>query len=282
MSASGGAAARPRYRALIVDDEPPARSTLRILLGQYPEIDVVGECGDAAAALEHIRLLAPDVMFVDVQMPGATGLDVVHDAGLDTVPVVVFTTAFAEYALQAFEVHALDYLLKPFSDERFAAVMTRVLRALSHARPATLAGIPGIESRSQLTEIGHAQATGLVEAPPTGPIDSRSQLVQRGVLTIREAGRTHVMPIAEIDWIEAEDYCARIHAGARSVLIRRSLQSLQAALDPHGFVRVHRSAVVNRSRVREVRSLPSGDADVVLATGAVVRASRARLETVRF
>jgi two-component system LytT family response regulator len=173
-------------------------------------------------------------------MPGATGLDVIREAGVDVVPVVVFSTAFAEYALPAFEAHALDYLLKPFSDERFDAVMQRVKRGLEQARPVTVAAAVGDAHRS---------------------------------LTIRDAGRTFVIPVREIDWIEAEDYCARIHAGDRHLLVRRSLQSFLDDLGA-GFVRVHRSSIVNLARVREVQPLASGDQQIVLADGATVRMSR--------
>jgi two-component system LytT family response regulator len=223
------------WRVLIVDDEPPARRTLELLLARYPGFEVVEQCDHAVAAVDAIRRHQPDVLFVDVQMPGATGLDVIHEAGVDVVPVVVFTTAFAEYALPAFEVHALDYLLKPFSDERFDAVMRRVTRSLEQARPVAI---------------------------------DRDR-----ALTIRDAGRTFVIPVGDIDWIEAEDYCTRIHAGDRHLLVRRSLQSFLGDLGG-GFARVHRSSIVNLARVREVQPLASGDQQIVLADGATVRMSR--------
>lgn len=226
-----------KWKALVVDDEPPARRTLQLLLSSYAQVEVVGECDHAAAAVEAIRALKPDLLFIDVQMPGATGLDVLRETGFDVVPVVVFTTAFAEYALPAFEAHAFDYLLKPFSDERFADVMTRVLRALDQARPAVFSRGPR-------------------------------------VLTIRDGGRTLVIPVAEIDWIEAEDYCTRIHAGSRHPLVRRSMQSLLEELAADGFARAHRSAIVNLARIREVRPLTSGDAEAILADGTTVRVSR--------
>lgn len=228
---------REPWRTLIVDDEPPARRTLQLLLARYPDFTVVGECDHAAAAVDAIRALAPDVVFVDVQMPGATGIDVIHEAGLDVVPVVIFTTAYAEYAIPAFEAHALDYLLKPFSDDRFDATMRRVIRSLASARPASV----GVDQ----------------------------------TLTIKEAGRTLVIPIRDIDWVEAEDYCTRIHAGARRPLVRRSMQQLIDALEPHGFLRIHRSSIVNVARVRELRAAGSGDAEAVLADGTTLRVSRA-------
>jgi two-component system LytT family response regulator len=224
------------WRVVIVDDEPPARRTLELLLEPYPGFQIADQCDHAAAAVESIRRNEPDVLFVDVQMPGATGLDVIRETGVGVVPVVVFTTAFAEYALPAFEAQALDYLLKPFSDERFDAVMRRVTRSLEQARAVTI---------------------------------ERDR-----ALKIRDAGRTYVIPVREIDWIEAEDYCARIHAGDRNVLVRRSLQSFAGELAADGFIRVHRSSIVNVARVREVQPLASGDQQIVLESGAFVRLSR--------
>jgi two-component system LytT family response regulator len=228
---------KTKWRALVVDDEPPARRTLVALLGQHSQVEVVGECEHAAQAVAAIRDLKPDILFIDVQMPGATGLDVVHIAGLDTVPIVVFSTAHADYALRAFEAHAFDYLLKPFSDERFSDVMSRVLWSLERSHPASFGSRPR-------------------------------------ALTLRDGGRTIVIPISEIDWIEAQDYCTRVHAGRQRPLVRRSIQSLLEELGGDGFLRAHRSSIVNIARVREVRPLASGDAVAVLATGAHVKVSR--------
>jgi two-component system LytT family response regulator len=227
-----------KWRVLVVDDEPPARRTIKTLLAACDRVEVVGESDHADAAVAAIRELRPDLLFIDVQMPGATGLDVLHTAGLGTVPIVVFTTAFSEYAVDAFEAQAFDYLLKPFSDERFGQVLTRVLSALDRAQPA---------------EFNRAPRT----------------------VTVRDAGRTLVIPVGEIDWIEAEDYCTRIHAGDRKPLVRRSMQSLLEELEDDEFMRTHRSAIVNLARVRELRPLPSGEAEVTLADGTRVRVSRA-------
>lgn len=226
-----------KWRALVVDDEPPARRTVLALLGQYDQVEIVGECDHAETAVAAIRELQPDLLFIDVQMPGATGLDVLYTAGLDTVPIVVFTTAFAEYALMAFEVHAFDYLLKPFSDERFGNVMTRVLWALDLAKPAEFSTKPR-------------------------------------TVTVRDGGKTLIIPVSEIDWIEAEDYCTRIHAGRRKPLVRRSMQSLLEELEGDSFMRTHRSAIVNLAHVRELRPMPSGEAELWLANGTRVKVSR--------
>ncbi|HUR21728.1 MAG TPA: LytTR family DNA-binding domain-containing protein [Vicinamibacterales bacterium] len=228
-----------KWRVLVVDDEPPARRTIKTLLAACGRVEVVGECDHADAAVAAIRELRPDLLFIDVQMPGASGLDVLHAAGLGVVPIVVFTTAFSEYAVDAFQAQAFDYLLKPFSDERFGQVLTRVLAALERARPAELIAVPR-------------------------------------TVTVRDAGRTLVIPVSEIDWIEAEDYCTRIHAGVRKPLVRRSMRSLLDELEADAFIRTHRSAIVNLARVRELRSLPSGEAELLLASGEKVRVSRAQ------
>ena len=225
-----------KWRALVVDDEPPARRAIQTLLGAFDCIEVVGESDHAEAALTAIRDLKPDVLFVDVQMPGATGLDVVHKAGLGSVPVVIFTTAYSEYALKAFEAQAFDYLLKPYSDERFQQVMARVLSLLE---------------RASLAEINRIERT----------------------VIVRDAGKTLIIPIKEIDWIEAEDYCSRIHAGTRKPLVRRTMQSLIQELDDQ-FMRTHRGAIVNLSRIRELRPLPSGEAEALLVDGTRVKVSR--------
>jgi two-component system, LytTR family, response regulator len=226
-----------QWRVLVVDDEPHARRTIRTLLGRFDRVDVVGECDHAEAAVASIRELRPDLLFIDVQMPGATGLDAVHEAGLGSVPVVIFTTAYSEYALKAFEAQAYDYLLKPFSDERFQRVMERVISQLERSKPA---------------------------------------VVDRGerTVTVRDAGKTLVIPIKDIDWIEAEDYCSRIHAGDRKPLVRRTMQSFIDELDDQ-FMRTHRSSIVNLVRIRELRPLSSGEAEAILVDGTRVRVSRA-------
>jgi two-component system LytT family response regulator len=215
----------------IVDDEPPARRALEWLLSKHPDVVVVGSCGDGAAAVTLIQEHRPDVVFLDVQMPGGDGFDVL-EALASPSPAVVFVTAFDTYAVRAFDVRAVDYLVKPFSDERFALVLSRAREVLAR------------------------------KLPPPAP------------LVVKDGHRTYVLPTHDIEWIESEDYYVRIHAGHHQPLVRRTMQSMLESLEPLGFVRVHRSAAVNLQHVRQVRPLPSGDADVVLAGGQVVRLSR--------
>ena len=237
------------WRAMIVDDEPPALDTLRLLLSGHPDFVVVAECAHGEEAIAAVRREAPDVLFLDVQMPGLDGFAVLRNVGASKVPALVFVTAFDRYALRAFEEHALDYLLKPFSDERFAAVLQRVRERLREKRQA--------DTGRRLAALLESQA------PRVGP----QQLI------VRDSGRTLVIPYDEILWIEAEDYYVNIHARQRSTLARIPLKSLADELDDR-FVRVHRSAIVNVACVREVEPLASGDQRLELSDGTELRVSR--------
>ena len=235
------------WRALIVDDEPPARESLRLLLDSAGDFAVAGQCGNGEEALAAIAREQPDVLFLDVQMPGMDGFELLRRLPPLSVPVLVFVTAFDRYALPAFEQHALDYLLKPFSDERFALVLQKVRERLRERAMASLSG--------RLQQLLAAQA----RAAP---------------LLVRDGSRTLLIPIADIVWIEAEDYCARLHLRDRTVLVRESLRTLESRLDPARFARVHRSAIANVVCIREVSPLASGDQRLVLSNGTELRASR--------
>jgi len=221
---------RANLRVCIVDDEPPARRALEWLLSRHADVTVVGSCGDGQTAVTLMEDSRPDVVFLDVQMPGGDGFDVLGALG-PAPPAVVFVTAFDNYAVRAFDVRAVDYLVKPFSDERFDLVLSRVREVVAQRSP---------------------------------PVP----------LVVRDGHRTFILPAAEIEWIESEDYYVRIHAGERRPLVRRTLQSLLEQLEPLGITRVHRSAAVNLAKVRQVRPLPTGDAELVLASGQIVRLSR--------
>ena len=223
----------------VVDDEPPARRALEVLLRNHRGVTVVGVCGDGRSAVDVIGRTNPDVVFLDVQMPGCDGFDVVGQLGR-TPPVIVFVTAYDEYAVKAFEARALDYLVKPFSDERFETVLARVRDEVQGRR-------------------GSSSANSTSPARP---------------LVVRDGHKTVILRPDEIAWLEAEDYYVRIHAGTQRPLVRRTLRSLIAALASHGMVRVHRSAAVNVAFVRELRPLPAGDAELQLTGGERVRVSR--------
>jgi two-component system LytT family response regulator len=236
------------WRTVVVDDEPLARQTLRLLLSREQDFAIVAECGHGAGAIEAIGRERPDVLFLDVQMPEVDGFEVLRRLEPDTVAAVIFVTAFDRYALQAFEQHALDYLLKPFSDERFAVVLGRTRERLRERTFASMAG--------RLSELLSATAPG------------RRQLV------VRDGGRTVVIPHDDILWIEAEDYCARIHMRGRTILVRDSLRALGNSLERDRFVRVHRSAIVNVACIREIEPRASGDQRLTLSDGTVLKVSR--------
>jgi two-component system LytT family response regulator len=228
-----------KIRTVIVDDEALARNTIADLLRNDAEVSVVGECGSGTEAIEVIRTLRPALVFLDVQMPGCDGFDVIEQLGGDAPRAVVFVTACDKYALKAFEVEALDYLLKPFSDSRFLRVLARAKALLAQ------------------------------NSEEPRPVDR---------LLVKSTGRVIFLRAAEIDWIEAADYYACLHVGERSHLLRRSMADLERELDRRIFCRIHRSAIVNITRVRELRLDANGDYEVVLENGAPLRLSRSYRE----
>jgi two-component system LytT family response regulator len=237
------------WRAVIVDDEPPARQTLRLLLGREKDFVLVAECGHGGEAIEAVASLRPDVLFLDVRMPGLDGFAVLREVGADAVPAVVFVTAYDRYATQAFERHAVEYLLKPFTDERFADVVDHVRRRLRERALATLGErLPDLLAGTARQE--------------------RRQLV------IKDGSRTHVIAEADIVWVEAEDYYVGIHANGRRVLARESLKTIEERLDPEIFARVHRSAIVNTRFIKAIEPVASGDQRLILTDGTVLRVSR--------
>jgi two-component system, LytTR family, response regulator len=245
-------------RALIVDDEPLARDTLRGLLGRDGSIVVAGECGSGMAAVEAIRRERPDIVFLDVQMPDLDGFAVLERVAGEHVPVVVFVTAYDRYAVRAFDVHAVDYLLKPFEDERFFRALRRAKRSLVGE------GLPGR---------GRALLALLEERSGAGPARSRGPLRR---LVVRSGSALVFLRPEDVDWIEAADYYVQLHVGPRVHLLREPLHSLEERLDPAEFVRIHRSAIVNLDRVREVRAEPGGRSALVLADGTHLKLSRHR------
>ena len=238
-------------RILVVDDEAPARAALRRMLSDDPEVEVVGCCADGKSALAALKTSAPEVLFLDVRMPGLDGFEVMRAAG-SRPPRVVFVTAHAGHALEAFDAEAVDYVLKPFDDDRFA-------RALSRAKAAARA-----DRTMALAARLSAEAGGRAPAEPGH--------LERLVVPDREGMR--VVPVAEIDWIEAQDYYVEVHIGTRSYLLRRSLKVLEERLDPRRFARVHRSAIVNVARIQSMRPASHGERDLVLRDGTQLKLSR--------
>jgi two-component system, LytTR family, response regulator len=233
---------------LIVDDEPPARRGLRTLLEAEHDLVVVGEARSGAEAVTAIREWRPDLVFLDVQMPDGDGFEVVRQIGPDQMPVVIFSTAYDHYALQAFEAHALDYLLKPYDRARLESALAR---ARGQLRRRTMDD----KLLALLTRV-----------------DDHARYAQR--LAVKSGARTHFVPVANVDYFEAEENYVRIHVGDRSWLMRETLTGLAERLDPLRFVRVHRSIIVQLLRVTSVESLASGEYDMVLASGKTLTSGR--------
>lgn len=268
---------RPPLRALVVDDEPLARRTVAELLAADPEVELVGMAADARCALELAREHEPDLIFLDIQMPGSDGFDFLRELDQQAPPLVIFVTAYDEHAARAFEVAALDYLLKPFDDQRFRDALARA-KAARHG--AELAGL-----QEKLLQLARDWPGGPAARMPSGPAAGDSEADGIGLagadgyylrLLARVAGRIRLIDVDRIDWIEAADYCARLHAGAETTLIRASLSLLESRLDPRRFVRVHRSALVKLARVTELRRHGGGEWTLTLADGTPVRVSRGR------
>lgn len=239
---------------LIVDDEPWARKRIAALLKGEPDFEVAGECADGAEAVEKIVKLKPDLVFLDVQMPEMDGFDVVDAVGPEKMPRVIFATAYDRYAIRAFDANALDYLLKPFDEERFKRALDRVRREL-------VQGDAGTSLRS------------LVEALRNG----RSYLKR---IVVKSRGRVIFLKTSELDWVEAAGNYVTLHVGKEEHLLRETMNALEPRLDPDQFIRIHRSSIVNIDRVRELQPWFRGEQMLVLKDGkqlTIGRAFRERL-----
>ena len=239
-------------RTLIVDDEPLARERLRRLLAAEADVELVGECGDGNEAIARVVETQPDLLFLDIQMPECDGFGVVEAIQGGRTHEIIFVTAFNQHALRAFEVHALDYLLKPFDRERFQTALNRARMRLQHARSGEL--------NQKLTAL-------LADLRPAEPRTSDR-------LAIKTGGRVVILRTADIDWIEASDNYVNLHVGTDSHLLRETMSSIEARLDPAHFIRISRSAIVNVERVRELQPMFHGDYTVILRNGSKLGLSR--------
>jgi len=246
-----------KIRALIADDEPLARKGLKKLLAGEPTIDIVAECEDGVQAVERIQDLRPDIVFLDVQMPGFDGFGVIDAVGVGEMPVTVFVTAYDLHAMRAFDVHAVDYLLKPLSGERLHIAVERAVALLE--KP----------DRSILEKKVEALINTM---RPSG--DKLSRFI------IRSVGKVIIVPVDEVDWIEAEGDYVKLHSPGKVHLHRERMSSLEKNLDPSVFIRIHRSTIVKIARIRELRPLVNGDHLVVLHTGEQLSLSRTMREKV--
>jgi len=266
-------------RVLIVDDEALARQRLEDLLRHQENVEIVGYADNGEAAISSIRALKPDLVFLDVQMPGATGIDVIRTIGTHDMPATVFVTAYDQYALKAFDMAAIDYLVKPFDDERFEQAFARarrlieleevdrlseqllaVLQGGGHAAggPATLPGAP------------------ITPAPGTTAAGAKPEYLER--IAVETRGQVRVVPVGDIEYITASGPYAELHANGRAHVIRERMQMLEERLDPAKFFRIHRSAIVRLDQIETLLRDPGGDYGVKLRSGVQLSVSRNRVE----
>jgi two-component system LytT family response regulator len=236
-------------RALIVDDEPLARRGVVLRLRKFRDVEIVGECGDGSTAVERIQQLSPDIVFLDVQMPGMDGFDVLRALPRENLPAVIFLTAYEQHALRAFEVHALDYLLKPVDDVRFAAAVGRAQKFANSALRATM-----VERVMQMLE----------------------KTADRYALrfTVQSGSRIQILQAENVAWVGAAGDYVELHAGRHAYLLRETMASLELRLDPAKFLRIHRSRIVQSSAIVELRSIENREFIVTLSDGSKHRSSR--------
>ena len=254
-------------RAIVVDDEPYAREGVLTLLAAHPEVRVIGEASNGRDAVELVRRKRPDLLFLDIQMPDQDGFGVLEALGEDVPRGVVFVTAHDEHAIRAFEVHALDYILKPFGRPRFSAAVSRAIERLSALDALTL--------QRTLASMADDRRAG---EEPAGELSLARPLRRIGV---RTGTKTILVPVETIDWIEAFGDYARIHVGTRVHLVAQRMHALEEALDGGVFLRVHRSLIINVARVRELHRDVDGGGMIVLADGVRLRVARGRWDALR-
>jgi two-component system LytT family response regulator len=236
-------------KALIVEDERLAANGLHRLLLRDPEVHVVGIAGDGKTAVSRIRTLTPDLVFLDIEIPEMNGFQVIEAIGAENMPVIIFVTAYDRYTLKAFEVHALDYLLKPFDEVRFAVALSRAKKEMALRRTLQASSL-----------------NGFMDAMMRQPSPQR--------MAVKSGGRTLFLQLDELDYIEAAGNYARLHVGAQEYVIRETMAALEAKLPQSQFVRIHRSVIVNRTRIKELRPWFTGEYVVLLTTGKELTLSR--------
>jgi two-component system, LytTR family, response regulator len=241
-----------KIRTLIVDDEPLARDGVRLHLEDHEDIEVIGECGGGEEAVRFIEAERPDLVFLDIQMPGLDGFGVLEALGADQLPAVVFITAYDQFALRAFEAHALDYLLKPYEAERFD-------KALDRAR---------VQLRGQSTDTMDDRLRSLVASLGGG----KERYLER--MVARTNGRILILRVDDVDWVEAAANYVRVHIGAKQYLVRETMTNLETRLDPDRFLRIHRSIIVRKDRIKELEPLFQGDYSIILVDGTRLTSSR--------
>ena len=238
-------------RVLIIDDEKPAREKIKLLLGEYPEIVLIGESANGKDAVEQIRSLNPDLIFLDIQMPLLDGFGVLEAVDSEFMPVVIFVTAFDQYAMQAFDVNAIDYLLKPFDESRFRKALLKAFQYLGPEHKKDLQ----IQLKSMLEKI-----------IPMQPYRDR--------MVIKTSDGFFLIPTDDIDWIEAAENYVNVHTGKDSHLVRKTMRDTERQLDPDKFIRIHRSSIVNISKIKWAKKWFNGELKITLMNGTELTASR--------
>lgn len=269
----GEASGRPLHprRVVIVDDEPPAREKIRRFLAGDRRVEIVGEAGNGLGAVEVLERERPDLVFLDIQMPELDGFGVLEALEIEPLPRIIFVTAHDEHAVQAFEVRALDYLLKPVDRDRFTLALERALEELERTgREREVRGRRELDGDGGEDEGPTAGDRSLLALARELPPDRRR--LER--FLVRSRGRMFLLPVVEVEWIGAAGNYVEVHRGKESHLVRGTLREVEERLDPGAFARVHRSAIVNLARIREIQPWSHGDLLLVLESGAEVRLSR--------
>ena len=270
------ATGRAPLRVLIVDDEPLARQRLEDLLRSEDDVTIVAAVDNGNAAVDAVRSLHPDLVFLDVQMPGKTGLDVVREVGPDAMPPTIFVTAYDRYALQAFDLAALDYLVKPFDDERFEQAFRRArrqveLQGMGELRERLLAVLDGNQGAA-------TSATSASRGSGQTALTHQSESPYLERIAVEMRGKVRVVPVAQIEYITASGPYVELHTAERAYLIREAIHTLEQRLDPERFLRIHRSIIVRVDLIDTFHRGAGGDYDVQLKSGARLRVSRSRRE----
>lgn len=265
----------PPLRAIIVDDENLARRGLRLRLDLYDTVEVVAECANGQEALLAIASASPDLVFLDIEMPGMSGFDVVARLQSDTLPMIVFVTAYDEYAVQAFRVHAVDYILKPIEDDRLAATLERAAQYREQAeslrvKQQLLTLVQSLQHANRKTPSLESAGGG---KPAAGAYPER--------LPVRDGSSVHFIPVHSIEWIDAAGDYMCIHAAGETHIMRATMKQLESMLDPERFLRIHRSTLVNINAVTGAELLENGDYLLTLAQGNSLKVSRNCKERVR-
>ena len=276
METEGTARTPPAVRAVVVDDEPTAREVVMTLLAEHPTVQVVGEATNGMEAVQLVRQLRPDLLFLDIQMPDQDGFRVLETLGDDVPRGVVFVTAHDEHAIRAFDVHALDYVLKPFGRPRFKAAVTRALDGLQALDALTLQRTLASIAADRHADSRPAGELSIAETSGEGEGQVRAPGPRR--IGVRNGSKITLVDVDAIDWVEASGDYARIHAAKHTYLVSQRMHALERLLEAREFVRVHRSLIVNVKRIRELHREPDGGGTLVLTDGVRLRVARGRWE----